>query len=52
MITVKKGGITGVYRHVSKKYLQNYCDEYAFRYNYRNYAYSSFDYLFNLIVKV
>jgi transposase-like protein len=47
-----KRGITGVYRHVSKKYLQNYCDEYAFRYNYRNYAYSSFDYLFNLIVKV
>ncbi len=31
-----KRGITGVYRHVSKKYLQNYCDEYAFRYNYRN----------------
>ncbi|HLZ15207.1 MAG TPA: IS1595 family transposase [Candidatus Saccharimonadales bacterium] len=30
-----KRGIRGVYRHVSPKYLQNYADEYAFRYSYR-----------------
>lgn len=31
-----KRGLTGVYRHVSVKYLQSYCDEYAFRYSNRN----------------
>lgn len=31
-----KRGITGVYRHVSKEYLQDYVNEYAFRYNHRN----------------
>jgi transposase-like protein len=31
-----KGGIRGVYRSVSSKYLQNYFNEYAFRYNRRN----------------
>ena len=31
-----KRGIYGVYRHVSKKYLQAYADEYAWRYNHRN----------------
>ena len=31
-----KPGITGVYRHVSPKYLQSYLNEYAFRYNHRN----------------
>ncbi len=30
-----KRGIHGVYRHVSKKYLQAYADEFAFRYNHR-----------------
>jgi hypothetical protein len=30
-----KRGIYGVYRHVSKKYLQAYADEFAFRYNHR-----------------
>ncbi len=30
-----KRGIYGVYRAVSKKYLQNYVDEYAWRYNHR-----------------
>lgn len=30
-----KRGIYGVYRRVSKKYLQAYADEYAFRYNKR-----------------
>ncbi len=28
-----KRGISGVYHSVSKRYLQRYCDEYAFRYN-------------------
>ncbi len=31
-----KGGINGVYRHVSPKYLQHYLDEYSFRYNHRD----------------
>lgn len=31
-----KRGITGVYRHVSPKYLQAYVNEYAFRYSHRN----------------
>lgn len=30
-----KRGIYGVYRHVSKKHLQSYADEYSFRYNNR-----------------
>ncbi len=31
-----KRGLTGVYRHVSKEYLQDYVNEYTFRYNNRN----------------
>jgi transposase len=31
-----KRGVYGVYRKVSKKYLQTYVDEYTFRYNHRN----------------
>jgi transposase-like protein len=31
-----KRGIGGVYHSVSAKYLQSYCDEYAFRYNHRS----------------
>lgn len=31
-----KRGITGTYRKVSPKYLQNYCNEFAFRYSYRD----------------
>lgn len=31
-----KRGIFGVYRHVSKEYLQDYVNEYSFRYNHRN----------------
>lgn len=30
-----KRGIHGVYRHVSKEYLQSYVNEYTFRYNHR-----------------
>jgi transposase-like protein len=33
--SVLKRGIRGVYHSVSEKYLQNYIDEYAFRYNHR-----------------
>ena len=31
-----KGGIGGVYKHVSPDYLQSYVNEYSFRYNHRN----------------
>lgn len=31
-----KGGLRGVYHGVSEKYLQNYLDEFSFRYNRRN----------------
>lgn len=31
-----KNGITGVYHHVSPKYLQHYLNEYGFRYTHRN----------------
>ncbi|HEV2578158.1 MAG TPA: IS1595 family transposase [Acidobacteriaceae bacterium] len=31
-----KRGIGGVYHSVSRKYLQSYCDEYAYRYNHRD----------------
>ena len=41
-----KRGIYGVYRHVSKKYLQAYADEFAFRYNNRK---SSGTMFFNLL---
>jgi transposase len=30
-----KNGIRGVYHAVSRKWLQSYVDEYAFRYNHR-----------------
>ncbi len=30
-----KGGISGVYKHVSPDYLQEYVNEYSFRYNHR-----------------
>lgn len=33
--SILKRGIYGVYRHVSKKYLQSYANEYAWRYNHR-----------------
>jgi transposase-like protein/ribosomal protein L24E len=31
-----KGGIRGVYKHVGRDYMQNYVNEYAFRYNRRH----------------
>lgn len=31
-----KNGINGVYRAVSRRYLQSYVDEYVFRYNYNH----------------
>ncbi|MEK7572202.1 MAG: IS1595 family transposase [Patescibacteria group bacterium] len=40
-----KRGITGVYRHVSKKYLQAYVDEYTWRFNRRKRSGEMFDLL-------
>jgi len=34
--SLMKGGIRGVYKHVSKQHLQDYVNEYAFRYNRRH----------------
>lgn len=31
-----KRGLVGMYHHVSAKYLQEYLDEFAFRYSYRH----------------
>jgi len=45
-----KRGIYGVYRHVSSEYLQNYIDEYTFRYNNRNHAEGMFDLLLTRVV--
>ncbi|MBI2616612.1 IS1595 family transposase [Candidatus Gottesmanbacteria bacterium] len=36
MWSILKRDIYGVYRHVSAQYLQNYANEYAWRYNHRN----------------
>lgn len=47
-----KRGITGVYRHVSREYLQDYVNEYAFRYNYRNLENSMFEVLLNRVLVV
>lgn len=44
-----KRGIYGVYRHVSKKYLQAYADEYAFRFNHRKSSEKMFDALLSQI---
>lgn len=47
-----KRGITGVYRVVSKKYLQAYVDEYAFRYNNRLLGGKMFDILLRQVAEV
>ncbi len=47
-----KRGITGVYRHVSKEYLQSYVNEYSWRYNNRIYAGGMFERLLQQVVEV
>lgn len=47
-----KRGIYGVYRHVSKKYLQAYADEFAFRYTNRNNSKSMFFKLLQEVMQV
>ncbi len=50
--SIIKRGIYGVYRNVSKKYLQAYIDEYAFRFNHRKQNGEMFYTLLNQIVNV
>lgn len=50
--SILKRGIYGVYRVVSKKYLQAYIDEYAWRYNNRKYHDKMFDLLLKQIAEV
>jgi len=47
-----KRGIYGVYRHVSKEYLQNYANEYAWRFNNRHLGEGMFDSLLNQVAFV
>ncbi|QQG40586.1 MAG: IS1595 family transposase [Candidatus Levyibacteriota bacterium] len=47
-----KRGVYGVYRKVSKKYLQAYIDEYTWRYNNRNYIGGMFDILLKQVTEV
>ena len=47
-----KRGITGVYRVVSKKYLQAYVDEYTFRFNHRKEPDMMFDRLLEQVTSV
>src|SRR3989344_3799781 len=47
MWSILKRGIYGVYRVVSKKYLQAYIDEYSWRYNNRKYQ----DKMFEMLLK-
>ena len=50
--SIVKRGIYGVYRVVSKKYLQAYIDEYSWRYNNRQYQDRMFELLLNQIAEV
>ncbi len=47
-----KRGIYGVYRIVSKKYLQAYVDEYTWRYNHRKVGGTMFDLLLQQVAEV
>lgn len=47
-----KRGITGVYRHVSREYLQDYVNEYSWRYNHRNNQGKMFELLLRRVVEV
>lgn len=47
-----KRGITGVYRVVSKKYLQAYVDEYTWRYNHRKQGGGMFESLLKQVTEV
>lgn len=47
-----KRGIYGVYRIVSKKYLQAYVDEYTWRYNNRKFTSTMFDRLLQQVAEV
>lgn len=49
--SILKRGVYGVYRVVSKKYLQSYVDEYAFRFNNRRNG-AMFDTLLRQVVQV
>lgn len=40
-----KRGVYGIYHHVSVEYMQNYVDEFCFRYNNRN------ENMFDLVLK-
>ena len=33
--SIVKRGITGIYQHISEKYLDGYMSEFAYKYNYR-----------------
>lgn len=50
--SILKRGIYGVYRVVSKKYLQAYIDEYAWRYNHRAHGSNMFDLLLAQVAEV
>lgn len=50
--SIIKRGVYGVYRNVSKKYLQAYIDEYAWRYNRRAMPQSMFDMLLAQVAEV
>lgn len=50
--SILKRGIYGVYRVVSKKYLQAYIDEYAWRYNNRRYKDKMFEQLLRQVIEV
>jgi transposase-like protein len=50
--SILKRGIYGVYRVVSKKYLQAYIDEYSWRYNHRKYNDKMFELLLRQVAEV